>query len=137
MQDIFEYYRKLIAIHNTHLPLKYGVYESIISNDENNILVYARRLVKERIYVVVNNSPQVQDVAFELEEGTPDGTEYFDILGEKKYSIARRAKDEPASLANVTVNKIIVERPSKTWRSAKSVLIVKAPPQQTMILVRK
>jgi len=137
MPEIFEHYRKLIAIHNTYPPLKYGIYESVVSDDDSGVLVYARRLGKDRVYVVVNNSPQTRDVAFELEEGTPDGTEYFDILGEKKYSIVRREKDEPASLAGVTVNKIIVERPSKTWRSAKSILILKAPPQQAMILVRK
>jgi len=136
--DLFEHYRKLIAIHNTYPALKYGVYESVISDDENDILVYARRLGKERVYVVVNNSARPRDVAFEVDENVPDGTEYFDILGEKKHTIARRETDTPdKKILPELVNKIYIERPSNVWRVNRSVLLLKARPSSVMILVRR
>ncbi|PKN02111.1 MAG: hypothetical protein CVU77_01435 [Elusimicrobia bacterium HGW-Elusimicrobia-1] len=131
MRDIYEHYRKLSAIHNTREELHTGVYESVLADDENEIIVFARRRGADRIFVAVNNSAASRAVTFDA--GAPDGTEYFDILGEKRYELF----DAPGADGGRVVKKIRVAKPSRLMKVKKSKLSVDIPAGSAMILVAR
>lgn len=54
--DVFEHYRRMIAIRNTFPALQLGDYEPIVTDDAKGIFAFTRTLGDESILVVLNNS---------------------------------------------------------------------------------
>lgn len=94
--EMFEYYRKLIHIRNSHPALQLGNYQTLLADDERELFVFARKYEQERIIVVINNSKEEQHVQFDA-----DGSEQLhDLLGDtrsfraasKKFHLTLKAK---------------------------------------------
>lgn len=54
--DIFEHYRKLIRVRNTHPALQVGNYHTLLADDARDLLAFSRSHENENMVVVVNNS---------------------------------------------------------------------------------
>lgn len=79
-ETLLAHYRRLIRLRRAHPALSVGRYETVIADDENSILAFAREHDRERIIVVLNNAdapqsvvvPAGRDARFtELLSGTP------------------------------------------------------------------
>jgi glycosidase len=68
-QRLFNWYKKLIAIRNSHSALRFGFYRPVLMDNNNGVFVYARDLGKEHIYIVINRSPESRLVTFEVDPG--------------------------------------------------------------------
>lgn len=129
MPDVFEHYRKLIAIHNTYPEFHTGVYESVIADDAANILVFARRKGRGKVFVAVNNSDRAGRVSFET--GT-DAQTFVDALGESKYEIT--FEDETSDGRGRSVRKISFPPSAGKHKARKGRLSVNIKPRSAMIL---
>lgn len=58
--ELFEYYRKLIAIHNRHRALQVGDFTAILT--EGQVYGYRRAAGQDTVIVVLNNGDTAQDV---------------------------------------------------------------------------
>lgn len=60
--DLFNHYKKLIAIRNKSLALQLGNFKSLIVDDEKNIYGFSRTYKNQTAFVLLNNSNSVQNV---------------------------------------------------------------------------
>lgn len=56
LPDVFEHYRRLIAIRNTYPALQLGSYRVLLADDRKGIFAFERALDNESVVVVLNNS---------------------------------------------------------------------------------
>ena len=78
MDDVWNHYARLIAIHNTYPALRTGMYQSIVTDDTNDIFAFTRTLGNEVVAVVINNSAKDQTV--DVPVPFPNGTRVVDVL---------------------------------------------------------
>lgn len=83
-EDLFEYYKKLITLHNTYPAFQRGEYELIKADNNQNSIIYARTDEKDRFLILINNNPASQQLKFK--PGTTEGTRYRKIIGSGKDS---------------------------------------------------
>lgn len=79
-QDLLDYYKKMIALHNDHKSLQIGSYKTILVDDEKNIFAYERKFEKERIIVVINNSLSKKD----FQTASIGKNNWLDLMNDKK-----------------------------------------------------
>lgn len=60
--DLLNHYKKLIAIRNNHKALQVGSYKTVLTDDENGVLIFERTHENERLIVVINNSGEEQRI---------------------------------------------------------------------------
>jgi glycosidase len=54
--DLFEHYRKLIYIRNSHPALQLGYYQTLLADDERDLFAFSRTYQNQQAIVVINNS---------------------------------------------------------------------------------
>lgn len=84
-RELFEHYKKMIAIRNENVALRRGAYKTVLTDDENAVFAFERTHEGQRIVVVVNNSKKVHPGGIALGNGL-DG-EYVDLLNDKNVTI--------------------------------------------------
>ena len=79
--ELFNHYKKLIQIRNENEALQLGTYKTILTDDENGLLIFEREHESQSIFVVINNSNKDQTISnSDLKEGC-----YEDLLGSIKF----------------------------------------------------
>jgi glycosidase len=63
-KEIFEHYKKMIAIRNSNPALQLGDFKTLLADDNNEIYAFERSLNNQTIFVVLNNSKSSQTVGF-------------------------------------------------------------------------
>ena len=79
--DLLNHYKKMIAIRNTHKALQIGSYKTILTDDDNGILIFERKYRNETIYVVINNG----DIPYEFDSNILGDGEYTDLISGKEF----------------------------------------------------
>lgn len=64
--DLFNYYKELIAIRKANPALIHGTVAFDIIDDANNVLGYSRELDGEKIFVVFNMGENAQDIVLDI-----------------------------------------------------------------------
>lgn len=67
-QQLFDWYKNLIAIRNSHPALRLGFYRPV-SMDDDGVFVYARDLGGEHIYIAINRSASPHAATFNILPG--------------------------------------------------------------------
>lgn len=75
-RKMFEYYRQLIHIRNSHPALQLGDYRTLLADDTRQLFVFSRVYTPETIIVAINNGQEEQQVNIAV---TCDG-EFIDQL---------------------------------------------------------
>lgn len=60
--DLYDHYRKLIGIRNSHKALQLGDYRTLLADNGSEVFAFQRRFGEETIWVVLNNSDTAQTV---------------------------------------------------------------------------
>jgi cyclomaltodextrinase / maltogenic alpha-amylase / neopullulanase len=64
-ENLLAHYQKLIAIRNQHETLQTGEFQTLLTDDKDNVYAF-RRKGKESIVVVLNNSPEPKDITLNI-----------------------------------------------------------------------
>ena len=54
--DLFDFYKKAISIRRNNVSLNIGDFQTLITNDSENLYAFMRSFAKQKIVVVINNS---------------------------------------------------------------------------------
>lgn len=63
-QELFEHYKKLIAIRKAYPSLQTGDYTTLIADDEKNLFAFERNLGDEKVRVYINNGSEHQTIVW-------------------------------------------------------------------------
>jgi len=78
MKDVFEHYRRVIAIRNAYPALRTGQIHTWIVDDANDLYGFTRTRGDEVVAVIVNNSDR--DQVLPLASPFPDGSRVVDVM---------------------------------------------------------
>jgi glycosidase len=78
MDDVWEHYRRVIAIRNTYPPLRSGLFQTLLVDDANDVYGFTRARGETIVAVILNNSWKDQ-VAI-VEAPWPEGTQVMDVM---------------------------------------------------------
>jgi glycosidase len=78
--ELFNYYKKLITIRNENSTLQLGDFNTYLVDDTNNIFAFTRRYNFQEILVILNNSPETQEIS--LDTGHKEF--YRDLMDDNK-----------------------------------------------------
>jgi len=130
--EMFEHYRRLIAIRHTFGALQRGDLWFVHADDEAGTVAYVRTSPGDSpVLVIVNNSDQTRraEVPFDLPEGTP----VFDLLSGASAEIVPPACDTPALRAGIRIRPDAA--PAAFVRSGKVALTL--PPYAGAVLASR
>ena len=85
--DMFNYYKKIIKIRNSHPALQFGDFKTVLTDDENEIYVFERNYNTQKVIFVLNNNPAILNVELSLESGM-----YKDVFNEDSIYEAKVGK---------------------------------------------
>lgn len=94
-EDLFSWYRRLIALRRGLPALQHGFFRTLIADDKTGVLAYARDLDNQHVYVVLNRSAEVRTIELELAEGDR-GVEMIDWLDPAQAKVRGGRVDAPA-----------------------------------------
>jgi glycosidase len=86
-KELFELYKKLIALRKTHPALKTGEFFTHFVDKKSNVYSYLRRSESQEILVVLNNSAKAHATAIPAPKGWKGVV--TDLLGGEEYGIVR------------------------------------------------
>ncbi len=86
-EEMFNYYKKIIEIRNSHPALQLGDFKTVLTDDENEIYAFERNYDKEKVIVVLNNNKSVQNADLLIKAGA-----YKDVFNEGKSYEAKDGK---------------------------------------------
>lgn len=78
MTDVFEHYRRLIAIRNTYPALRTGQFQTLLTDDQNDLYGFTRTRGNDVVAILVNNSDK--DQALDLTVPFPNNSRVVDVL---------------------------------------------------------
>jgi len=78
MTDVFEHYRRVIAIRNTYPALRTGDFQTLLTDDKNDLYGFTRAYNGNVASVIVNNSDKDQSV--DLAVPFPNGSHIVDMM---------------------------------------------------------
>ncbi len=73
------FYRRLIALRKAHPALRTGSFQTLLTDDRQDVFAYERQLGRDRLVVVLNAASASADVTLPA-GGFPDGTRLTDLL---------------------------------------------------------
>ena len=84
-KDLFNYYKKIIAIRNSYPALQLGDFLPILVDDKNEVLAFERNYENQKVIVVLNNSKDDQQIYIPVIKGSS----YKDIWNDNNiYKVA-------------------------------------------------
>lgn len=91
-KDLFEFYKRAISIRRDNKALNTGDFQTLITNDSENLYAFMRSSAKQKIVVVINNSDS--DKVFQLPiKGKFKQIPLFDNISIKENMITLGAKE--------------------------------------------
>jgi cyclomaltodextrinase / maltogenic alpha-amylase / neopullulanase len=78
MQDVFEHYRRAIAVRNTYPALRTGQFQTLLADDQNDLFGFTRTLGTNTVAVIVNNSDK--DQVLDLSVPFPNNSRVMDVM---------------------------------------------------------
>jgi glycosidase len=78
--DMLNHYKKLIRIRNTYTALQLGDFKTVLIDDDKEIYCFSRIYKNESIFVLINNSTELQNVSVKVDK---NGL-YFNALDENR-----------------------------------------------------
>jgi glycosidase len=78
MQDVFDHYRRVIAIRNTYPALRTGQFHTWVTDDPNDLYGFTRTRGDDLVAVIVNNRDRDQSVV--LSSPFPEGSRLVDLM---------------------------------------------------------
>ena len=61
-KDLYNHYKKLIQIRNKNIALQLGSFNTLLTDDENNVYAFSRNYGNELVIIVLNNSKRLKKV---------------------------------------------------------------------------
>lgn len=89
-QELFELYKKLIAIRKNHSALARGEFTTTLVDPETNVYSYVRSHEDERIFIGLNNSPHKQIVSLPT-PGMKSGMILINLLNGERFKVTKGA----------------------------------------------
>ena len=123
MPDVFEHYRRVIAIRNTYPALRTGSFETLLTDDKNDLYGFTRTYHGSVVAVIVNNSDKDQSV--DLTVPFPAGSRIVDVMTAAPvefYQASARSLNFPNFEKGATVRALRLGRnagPTYTVRGGK------------------
>ena len=88
MEDLLDFYKKLIAIRNASPEFQTGIFETVLTDDKKNVYAFSRTKGKRVGFVALNNSKKKVNVALRVDDtAVADRTRFFDALNNKNYTV--------------------------------------------------
>ena len=78
MPDVFEHYRRVIAIRNTYPALRIGDFQTLLTDDKNDLYGFTRTYNGSVVAVIVNNSDK--DQSLDLTVPFPTASRVVDVM---------------------------------------------------------
>ncbi len=78
MADVYEHYRRVIAIRNTYPAFRSGDFETLLTDDANDLYGFTRTYHGEVVAVIVNNSDK--DQMIDLNVPFPNDSRIVDVM---------------------------------------------------------
>ncbi len=78
MTDVFEHYRRVIAIRNTYPALRTGDFQTLLTDDKNDLYGFTRSDKGSVVAVIVNNNDKDQSI--DLAVPFTDGSRVVDVM---------------------------------------------------------
>lgn len=87
--DLLDYYKLLTAVRNTHPALRTGSFDTLLTDDTNNVYAYGRLLAdySDAAVMIVNRAESAQDVTLNVSGYLANGTSFVDALNGGSYSV--------------------------------------------------
>ncbi len=82
MPEVFDAYRRLIALRNAVEPLQLGSYETVLADDEAGIFAFARHLGDDHAIVVMNRSAKERRIKVPV-----DAARYVDLMNPRNATV--------------------------------------------------
>jgi hypothetical protein len=118
MDDVWNQYARVIAIRNAYPALRTGMYQTLLTDDANDIFAFTRTLGKDVVAVVINNSANDQSVA--VPAPFPNNSRVVDLL------------NTPAELYDAPMARVGFPQFSKS----ATVHAIRVSPSATALIVR-
>ncbi|RMF57445.1 MAG: DUF3459 domain-containing protein, partial [Calditrichaeota bacterium] len=67
--ELFDYYKKLIGLRHAHPSLRFGDFRTRLVDDKRRVFAYSRTYRGDKVFVVLNNSPEEQTVQVQTDWG--------------------------------------------------------------------
>lgn len=90
--DLFDFYKKAISIRRNNVSLNIGDFQTLITNDSENLYAFMRLSAKQKIVVVINNSDSEKVIQLPI-KGKFKQIPLFDNIIIKKNMITIGAKE--------------------------------------------
>ncbi len=90
--DLFDFYKKAISIRRNNVSLNIGDFQTLITNDSENLYAFMRSSAKQKIVVVINNSDSEKVIQLPI-KGKFKQIPLFDNIIIKKNMITIGAKE--------------------------------------------
>lgn len=84
-RELFLFYQKLIKIRRDYPAIQRGKFVSRLIDDEREVYAFARRLERDEVVVILNNSNRDQQIEFPII--WKNQMQVHDLLNEKSYSL--------------------------------------------------
>ncbi len=82
--EVYNFYKKLIALRKKYDCIRRGDYHTNIADDEKKVFGFIRTLENERVYVIIHNDNDTQKIQVPVIEKY---SEFIDLLDNKKYQM--------------------------------------------------
>ena len=99
--EVYEHYRRMIAIRNTYPALQLGTFEPLLADDSTGILAFARTLGAETIVVVLNNGDRPYDL--EVPSPWPIGSKIVRLDDPSVCKLVQPPDDKPKARPRVRI----------------------------------
>ena len=93
--DLYAWFQRLITIRHALPALRLGLYRTVMA-DDSGLLVFARDLGQDRVYVAINRSPEGRTALVPVED---DGAAYYDLMNPAAVSLIDATADGVSRLA--------------------------------------
>jgi glycosidase len=83
--DLFAHYKRLIAVRQALPALREGSYQTLLVDDDRDVIAFARRSATQKVIVAVNRSAMAQSVNL----GIAGGASWIDVLDDTRVHSAQ------------------------------------------------
>ncbi len=122
---VFASFQRAIAVRHALAPLRLGLYRTVATDDPAGVLVFARDLVEESVYVVVNRSDSPRTVLVSVADA--QAQPWYDLMSPSVVAL-QEGEDRPA---------VTLRGNARSIGANATGLVVKVEPWGTAVLARR
>ncbi|MFN3167390.1 MAG: alpha amylase N-terminal ig-like domain-containing protein [Phycisphaeraceae bacterium] len=124
--DLYDWYRRCIAIRHTLAALRTGTYRTVLADDRAGVLVFERRLDEQVVYVAINRGNEARSIRVPT-DAELDGRTMVDLVSQGDVTAP------PDLIARPTIGGLVAD--ASRYRPKGGVLRLSLPAWGTRILV--